>query len=135
MMRQLFFLLVACYISACSSSNIAPLDEFQSGSLTVQVSMLPDPPKLNSNSLFIKIEGSEKKPVLQAKVSASFAMPAMAAMAAMNASSTISELGNGLYSAAYYLCLFLLFISVNVTAFLGGSLTFGIGHLWPPFLQ
>lgn len=37
--------------------------------------------------------------------------------------------------AAYYLCLFLLFISVNVTAFLGGSLTFGIGHLWPPFLQ
>lgn len=36
--------------------------------------------------------------------------------------------------APYYLCLFLLFISVNVTAFLGGSLTFGIGHLWPPFL-
>lgn len=37
--------------------------------------------------------------------------------------------------AVYYMCLFLLFISVNVTAFLGGSLTFGIGHLWPPFLQ
>ena len=36
--------------------------------------------------------------------------------------------------AAYYLCLFLLFISVNVTGFLGGSLTFGIGHLWPSFL-
>lgn len=36
--------------------------------------------------------------------------------------------------AAYYLCLFVLFISVNVTGFLGGSLTFGIGHLWPPFL-
>lgn len=36
---------------------------------------------------------------------------------------------------AYYLCLFLLFISVNMTAFLGGSLTFGIGHLWPPFLK
>ena len=100
-MRQLFFLLVTCYISACSSSNSAPLDEFKAGSLTVQVSMQPDPPKLNSNSLFIKIEGSEKKPVLQAKVSASFAMPAMAAMAAMNASSTISELGNGLYKAEF----------------------------------
>ncbi len=35
---------------------------------------------------------------------------------------------------AYYVCLSLLFISVNVTGFLGGSLTFGIGHLWPPFL-
>lgn len=38
------------------------------------------------------------------------------------------------FKAAYYLCLFLLFISVNVTGFFGGSLTFGIGHLWPPFL-
>ncbi len=35
---------------------------------------------------------------------------------------------------AYYICLSLLFISVNVTGFLGGSLTFGIGHLWPSFL-
>lgn len=34
----------------------------------------------------------------------------------------------------YYVCLFLLFISASVTGFLGGSLTFGIGHLWPPFL-
>jgi len=36
---------------------------------------------------------------------------------------------------AYYLCLFLLFISVNITGFIGGSLTFGVGHLWPPFFQ
>lgn len=38
-----------------------------------------------------------------------------------------------LKKAAYYLCLFILFICVNVTGFLGGSLTFGIGHLWPSF--
>lgn len=34
----------------------------------------------------------------------------------------------------FYLSLFILFVSVNITGFLGGSLTFGTRHLWPPFL-
>jgi uncharacterized membrane protein len=32
---------------------------------------------------------------------------------------------------AYYLCLAIIFISVNLTGFLGGEMTFGPGHLWP----
>lgn len=102
MMKQLLFLVVVvCYISGCSSSNPVPLDEFKSGFLTIQISMQPDPPKLNGNLLFIRIQDSENKAALQTEVSASFAMPAMAAMAAMNVAPTISDLGNGLYKAEF----------------------------------
>jgi uncharacterized membrane protein len=33
----------------------------------------------------------------------------------------------------YYICLFIIFISVNLTGYLGGGLTFGPDSLWPPF--
>jgi uncharacterized membrane protein len=33
---------------------------------------------------------------------------------------------------AYYLCLFIAFISVNLTGYLGGGMTFGPSNLWPP---
>jgi len=33
---------------------------------------------------------------------------------------------------AYYICLAIIFISVNLTGFLGGRMTFGLSHLWPP---
>lgn len=97
----IFILAVAFYISGCSSPTLAPLDEFQSGSLTIQISMQPDPPKLSGNSIFIKILSGENKPVVKAHVSATFTMPAMAAMAAMSAGSTISDLGNGIYKAQF----------------------------------
>ncbi len=37
-------------------------------------------------------------------------------------------------SKIYYTCLFLLVIVVNLTAFLGGEMTFGIYHMLPPKL-
>lgn len=97
----IFFLVVAFSVTGCSSSSPPPLDKFQSGALTIQVSMQPDPPKLNGNSLFIKIMDSENRRVVQAHVSATFTMPAMAAMAAMSAGSTVTEQGNGLYKATF----------------------------------
>lgn len=35
-------------------------------------------------------------------------------------------------SALYYICIFLLFLMVNITGFLGGGMTFGPYHMLPP---
>lgn len=96
-----FYLLVVICISACSSPNLTPLDEIKTDSHIVQVSMQPDPPKLNGNNIFIRINDSKGKPIAKANVMISFNMPAMAAMAAMNGKATVSDDGNGLYKAQF----------------------------------
>lgn len=45
------------------------------------------------------------------------------------AAATLRELHSS--RRIYYICLTIIFISVNLTAYFGGEMTFGPGHLWP----
>ena len=98
-----FVLLMAIYISGCSSPNLTPLDEVKTDTHIVQISMQPDPPKLKENNIFIHISNSKGNPITKANVMVSFNMPAMASMAAMNGKATVSDQGNGLYMAKFNL--------------------------------
>jgi hypothetical protein len=100
----IFTLLMTIFISGCSNPNLTPLDEIRTDSHIVQISMQPDPPKLNGNNIFIRISDSKGKSIeanLKADIKLSFSMPAMASMAAMGGKSTITDLGNGLYKAEF----------------------------------
>lgn len=109
-MRQLiaiFFLATVFPFSGCWCATSAPLDEFKLGAHTIQVSLQVDPPRLGSNTLFIKIRGYENSADAKDQISATLTMPAMAAMPgmaampAMNVESTISDLGSGQYKADF----------------------------------
>ena len=96
-----FVLLMTIYISGCSSPNLAPLDEVDTGIHIVQISMQPDPPKLKGTNIFVHVSDNKGNPVTKTNVMVSFNMPAMASMAAMNGKATVSNQGNGLYKAQF----------------------------------
>jgi Cu(I)/Ag(I) efflux system membrane fusion protein/cobalt-zinc-cadmium efflux system membrane fusion protein len=87
-------------IAPPSAASSAPAAQIE-----VDLSTEPSPPVKGTNTVHVKLTGSDGKPVPRAQVTATFFMPAMPAMgmAAERDASTLSDKGNGLYEGSVQL--------------------------------
>ena len=73
--------------------------------MQIDLSTQPSPPHKGSNTVLVKLTGTDGKPVTDAQVSVTFTIPAMPAMgmAALHAAASLSEKGNGDYEGVVQL--------------------------------
>jgi RND family efflux transporter MFP subunit len=82
--------------SAAGASNAAATQ------MQIDLSTQPSPPRKGTNTVRVKLTGSDGKPVTGAQVSVTFAIPAMPAMgmAAQHAAATLTDKGSGDYEGS-----------------------------------
>ncbi len=87
----------------------SPLPQPAAGSVSavatqiqIDLSTQPSPPRKGTNTVRVKLSGTDGKPVTGAQVSVTFVIPAMPAMgmAAQHAAATLTDKGNGDYEGA-----------------------------------
>jgi Cu(I)/Ag(I) efflux system membrane fusion protein/cobalt-zinc-cadmium efflux system membrane fusion protein len=73
--------------------------------LHIDLTTQPSPPRKGTNTVRVKLTGTDGKPAIGAQVSVTFALPAMPAMgmAGQHANATLTEMGNGDYEGAVQL--------------------------------
>jgi Cu(I)/Ag(I) efflux system membrane fusion protein/cobalt-zinc-cadmium efflux system membrane fusion protein len=101
--------------TSAGASNAAALQ------MQIDLSTQPSPPHKGSNTVLVKLTGTDGKPVTGAQVSVTFTLPAMPAMgmAGQHAAASLSEKGNGEYEGAVQLPAGGTWVT-NVTAQRGG---------------
>jgi Cu(I)/Ag(I) efflux system membrane fusion protein len=87
---------------ACTKPAV---EQVQTGSLSLQVSVDPDPPVVGDNRLLVEVRDAAGQPVDGAKLDFLYDMPAMGAMPEMKGGGTVKTLGDGRYEIAYPLAM------------------------------
>ncbi len=98
----LFSLLVGCEQDG-SQSHDATGQFVRAGQLEVRVGLLPDPPQVGENTLWIEVSDQEGKTIDHAMVRAVAEMPAMGSMPAMRSAADITAKGGGRYEGDFEL--------------------------------
>jgi Cu(I)/Ag(I) efflux system membrane fusion protein len=93
--------LVAWFTGEPSSEPSSKVTRATAGSLVLEASLRPDPPREKGNTLLVRVLDKGDKPVDRADVTVTYVMPAMGPMSEMRGGARVAAKGNGRYEARF----------------------------------